>query len=80
MAVDDKECLVGIVNEKQGITDAVCTKNSAITFIAKEMIIHDMFLIDIETTFGSSLTEVYGKNLIKLREKLLGKDFKLKIH
>ena len=80
MAVDDEECLVGIVNQKQGITDAVCTKNSALTFITKEMIIHDMFLIDIETTFGNTLTEVYGKNLIKLREKLLGKDFKLKIH
>jgi len=80
MAVDDEECLVGIVNQEQGTTDAVCTKNSALTFITKEMIIHDMFLIDIETTFGNSLTEIYGKNLIKLREKLLGKNFKLKIH
>lgn len=80
LAVDEKEALVGIVNEKQGISDAVCTKNSALNFITKEMIIHDMFLIDIETTFGGSLTKVYGENLIKLREKLLGKEFKLKIH
>ncbi len=80
MAVDDREGLVGIVNEEQGITDAVCTKNSALVFIMKELIIHDMFQIDIENNFGASLNKVYGSNLIKLREKLLGKDFKLKMH
>lgn len=80
LTVDEKEGLVGLVNEQQGITDAVCTKNSALVFIMKEMIIHDMFLIDIENTVGSSITEVYGKNLIKLREKLLGSDFRLKMH
>ena len=80
MAVDEKEGIIGIINENLDSTDAVCTKNAALVFITKEMIIHDMFLIDIENTFGHTMTEVYGENLIKLREKLLGNNFKLKIH
>ncbi len=80
MTVDEKEGLVGLVNDKQDITDAVCTKNSALVFIMKELIVHDMFQIDIENNFGAELSKVYGNNLIKLREKLFGKDFKLKMH
>ena len=44
------------------------------------MIIHDMFLIDIENTFGDALPKVYGESMIKLREKLLGKNFRANIH
>ena len=80
VAIDDKEALIALYNHNTNDMDAVYTKNTPLVFITKEMIIHDMFLIDIENTYGTSLTEVYGENLIKLREKLLGKDFKLKMH
>ena len=46
----------------------------------KEVIVHDMFLLDVESNLGSALDKVYGKNLISLREKILGKDFKFKTH
>jgi len=75
LVVDENEALISIENDVKKV-DAVCTKNKTLVFITKEMIIHDMFLIDIENTLGGVLPEIYGENIIKLREKLLGKDFR----
>ncbi len=80
IVIDDKEALISIESENLSSIDAVCTKNKPLVFITKEMIIHDMFLIDIENTFGDALPKVYGENMIKLREKLLGKNFRANIH
>jgi len=80
IVVDNEEGLVGTVSDNQTPPHAVFTKNPGIVLIMKEVIVHDMFLLDVESNLGSALDKVYGKNLISLREKILGKDFKFKTH
>lgn len=80
ITVDNKEGIAGTVSEKDKIPQAVCTKNPGLVLIMKEVIIHDMFLLDVESKLGEQLNKVYGKDLIHLREKILGKDFILKTH
>jgi len=79
LVVDDSEALISIVNNDNNIIDAVYTKNKTLVFITKEMIIHDMFLIDIEATIPDRLADIYGKNLVRLRDKILGENFKANI-
>ena len=80
MAVDEEEGLAGTVCDEEKAPHAVRSKNSGIVFIIKEMIVHDIFLLDVENQLGDELNKTYGKDLIKLREKILGKDFKFCAH
>lgn len=80
LAVDNAEGLVGILSEDKATPQAVWTKNAGIVLILKEVVIHDMLLLDVESNLGDALTQVYGKDLVKLREKILGKHFKFKTH
>ena len=80
IAVDGEEGIAGTVSDNEKMPQAVWSKNSGIVFIIKEMIIHDIFLLDVENQLGEALNREYGKDLIKLREKILGKDFKFSAH
>ena len=80
IAVDGEEGIAGSVFGNEKTPQAVWSKNSGIVFVIKEMIVHDIFLLDVENQLGEALTTAYGKDLIKLREKILGKDFKFCAH
>jgi sugar-specific transcriptional regulator TrmB len=80
IAADHSEGLAGTVSEVEKTPQAVWTKNPGIVLIMKEVIVHDMFLLDVESKLGESLNKVYGKDLINLREKILGKDFSFSAH
>lgn len=80
LSVDNNEGIVGSVSDHGSFPQAVWSKNPGIVFTIKEMIIHDIFLLDVESQLGEALNKVYGKDLIKLREKILGKDFKFSAH
>lgn len=75
IAVDDREGLIGVVSALKLTPQGVWTKNPGIVFVMKEFIVHDMFLVDIEEKLGKEIISEYGKDLEKLREKILGKDF-----
>ncbi|MEI7473319.1 MAG: TrmB family transcriptional regulator [bacterium] len=79
ITVDDKEGITGVISSIKGAPQAVWTKNPGIVLVMKEVIIHDMFLLDVEQTLGDELTKAYGKDLLSLREKVLGKDFAFSI-
>ena len=80
LAVDNKEGIAGIVSESSSLPQAVWTKNPGIVLIIKEVVVHDIYLLDVESKLGEDLNRVYGKDLINLREKILGKDFKFSAH
>lgn len=79
LSVDNVEGIVGTISEDK-IPQAVWTRNPGIVLIIKEVIVHDIFLLDVESQLGDSLSKVYGKDLLKLREKILGKDFTFSAH
>jgi HTH-type transcriptional regulator, sugar sensing transcriptional regulator len=81
LAVDNNEGIVGdsssIKNENYQV---IWTKNTAIVFLIKEFIVHDMYLLDVESNLSAQMKVVYGKNLKTLRDKILGHENFYRIH
>ncbi len=73
LSVDDKHGLVGTVSDEDKPPQAVQTRNAGIVLIIKELVIHDIFLLDVEQELGAEMVKVYGKDMQKLRAKILGK-------
>jgi len=80
LSVDGEEGIVGTLSCKERTPQVAWTRNFDIVLIIKEVIVHDIFLLDVESELGEALSKVYGEDLIKLREKILGKDFKICAH
>jgi sugar-specific transcriptional regulator TrmB len=72
LAVDEKEGMVGTVSMGDRSPQAVVTRNPGIVLIIKELIVHDIFLLDLELNLQTEIERVYGKGLMKLRRKILG--------
>jgi sugar-specific transcriptional regulator TrmB len=81
LAVDNTEGIIGNTSSlKNETSHVVWTKNSGIVFLIKEFIVHDMYLIDVEENLSEQIKVVYGKNMKKLRDKILGTDYAFRIH
>ena len=80
LTIDNEEGVAGTISSVDKTPDIVCTKNSGLVLIMKEVVVHDMFLLDVESTVGDALNKVYGKNLVALRDKILGKNFNIRTH
>jgi len=59
-------------DEPDVCTQGVYTRNKGIVTITKMLIVHDMFIIDIESNLRPQMEEVYGKDLLHLRKRILG--------
>ncbi len=80
LAADNVEGIIGNASSlKNEISHVVWTKNAGVVFLIKEFIVHDMYLIDVEENLSEQIKVVYGKNLKKLREKILGNEAFYKI-
>jgi len=81
MSVDDSEGLVGTVFATGGrAAQAVQTRNPGIVLIIKELIVHDIFLLDVERNLHKEMVQVYGKDLVKLRKRILGNESTIMHH
>lgn len=81
ISADNSEGLIGnSCTHKNEMASVVWTKNQGIVFLIKELIVHDMYLIDIEENLSEQIKDVYGKNLKKLQEKVLGVNALYTIH
>lgn len=83
LCVDDHEGLVGMFPSDGSTTtefQGVYTRNSGIVMIIKMLIIHDMYLIDVESKLGKELEATYGKGLLRLRQRILGEQATLGFH
>lgn len=73
VASDDKEAFYGRMSSvDENDFTSIWTKNRDIVFLIKEMIVHDMFILDIQETLPSELTYAYGKGLKRLYDRVLG--------
>lgn len=72
LSADEKEGIVGNIPQGDRAPQAVYTRNPGIVLIIKELIVHDIFLLDVENNLQDQMEKVYGKNLMKLRQKILG--------
>ena len=87
IAADHNEGLAGSVSVKPGPEGtkprqphAVFTRNLDIVLIIKELVVHDIFLLDVEDKLREPLEATYGKNLMALRQKVLGNSNALYAH
>lgn len=81
LAVDNQEGIVGnSSSDKNETLQVVWTKNTAIVFLIKEFIVHDMYLLDVEENLAEQMKLVYGKGLKALRDKVLGHEYLYRIH
>jgi sugar-specific transcriptional regulator TrmB len=80
MAVDNINGIAGTVSDVDKIPQAVCTRHPGIVLIMKEVVVHDIYLLEVEKHLGPQMKEVFGDNMIKLREQVLGKDFSISLH
>jgi len=72
-SIDEKEGLFGKIHSN-GTESISCiwTKNPDIVFLIKELIVHDMFILDIQRNLPEELVYVYGTGLKRLYDKILG--------
>lgn len=81
LAADNSEGIIGnAYSDRNEISHVVWTKNTGIVFLIKEFIVHDMYLLDVEEHLSEQMKIVYGKNMKKLREKILGSEYLYRIH
>lgn len=81
LAADNEEGMIGNSSSVRGENlHTVWTKNPSIVFLIKEFIVHDMYLLDVEENLSEQMKLVYGKNMKKLRDKVLGTSYSYLIH
>jgi sugar-specific transcriptional regulator TrmB len=81
LAADNTEGIIGNSSSEKGENlHVVWTKNEGIVFLIKEFIVHDMYLLDVEENLSEQMKVVYGKNMKKLRDKILGINSPYRIH
>ena len=80
ISVDDQEGLVSTVTSEERPPQAVVTRNPGIVLIIKELIVHDIFLIDVERNLKPEIEQLYGKNMLMRRRKVLGPGVEVGMH
>lgn len=69
LSVDGAEGIVGTISQ------AVWTRNRGIVLIIKEVIVHDIFMLEIRSDLRDEITKAYGEDYVRLRERVLGNEF-----
>ncbi len=80
ISADESEGLVGTVSMGDRPPQAVVTRNPGIVLIIKELVVHDIFLLDVEQNLQQEIERVYGKDMMKLRQKILGDEIGVGAH
>ncbi len=72
MSVDDTDGVICNTPASEKIPKLVYTQNQGVVFVIKELITHNICFLDVERELHDEIVGVYGHNLIKLRDKVLG--------
>lgn len=80
LAVDAYEGIIGCSTRDASEPHALWTKNPAIVLIIKELIVHDIFLLDVEQTLRDAMEQAYGKHQLKLSHKIFGREALIGAH
>lgn len=80
IAVDAYEGMVGTYPVGAKDPHALWTRNPALVLVIKELVVHDIFLLDVEQTLRGPMEKAYGSHLLKLRNKILGNEILIGAH
>ena len=81
LCVDSKEAIIGKIHSpKVDSTNILWTLNEDVVFLVKELIVHDMYLLDIQSNLLEEMKYVYGKGFKRLHDKVLGTNNPYNIH
>ncbi len=81
LCVDSKEAVIGkFYSKKADSTNILWTQNNDVVFLVKELIVHDMYLLDIQENLLEEMKYTYGKGLKRLHDKILGTNNMYSIH
>ncbi len=82
LSVDSRQGMVATLppDDADRPPQGVLTRNPGIVLIIKELIVHDIFLLDVEEKLEKECELVYGKNMMSLRKKILGDEIAFSAH
>lgn len=80
LAVDALEGMVCTWPIDSDEPHALWTRNPALVLVIKELIVHDIFVLDMERRLPDAIREVYGVEPLKLRNKILGNEILIGAH
>ena len=80
LAADGQEGLVSTVGTGDKPPQAVVTRNPGIVLVIKELVIHNIFLLEVERNLLPEIERLYGRNMLMLRRKIMGADFGVGVH
>lgn len=81
LSVDSKEGVIGkVFSPKADSTSILWSKNPDVIFLIKELIVHDMYLLDIQGNLLEEMKYTYGKGFKRLHDKILGTNNMYNIH
>jgi HTH-type transcriptional regulator, sugar sensing transcriptional regulator len=80
LAVDTAKGMVGSVSSFTKVLQGVLTKNPSIVFVIKEMVVHDIFVLDLEQNLQGPMEAHYGNQKFKLRNAILGQEVMIGAH
>lgn len=73
ISVDDNEAFYGKIPTNPSVSSGgIWTKNKDIVFLIKELMIHDMLVLDIQHSMTEELIYKYGNGFKRLYDKVLG--------
>ncbi len=72
LSTDENVGMVGCISSEERSPQAVLTRNAGIVIIIKELVVHDIYLLDVEDKLHDEMQRVYGKGMTKLRRQILG--------
>lgn len=73
LTVDSQEGLLGkMYSINNDYPSILWTQNKDMVFLIREFIVHDMYLLDVQTNFLEEMMYTYGKGLKHLHDKILG--------
>lgn len=74
MAVDALEGMVGTHPVNSPEPHALWTRNPALVLVIKELVVHDIFLLDVERRMAGPIRQEYGEDMFRLRNAILGNE------
>ena len=59
LTIDNKHGVAGTVSDVDKVPQAVCTRHPGIVLIMKEVIVHDIYLLEVEKHLGEEMKKVF---------------------
>ena len=69
-SVDNEQVIAGVVSQEES-SRAAWTAHTGLVTPITEVILHDLYIVEIMDEFRERIEEKFGKNLVKLQQKYL---------